>query len=51
MNFNAFWGSTDSSVFLPVYFVLGSSAECDVKESQVQLALFSVFFRAEVKNK
>lgn len=43
MNLNAFWGSEDNSVFLPVYFVLWSSADCDMKENQIQLALLSVF--------
>lgn len=43
INLNAFWGSKDNSVFLPVYFVLWSFAECNLKENQIQLAFFLLF--------
>lgn len=41
INFNAFGGYKDNSVFLPVYL---SSVDCNMKENQIKLALLSVFF-------
>lgn len=47
----AFWDPEDNGVFLPVYFVLWSSAECVMKENQIHLVLFFFVcvFKAKVE--